>query len=344
MHNYYTYLYNETVFDLLDARSAARARRWCSPARPPPAASSSRCTGAATATATFESMAESLRGGLSLGLSRLRLLEPRHRRLRAAPRRRDVYKRWCAFGLLSSHSRLHGNQLATGCPGPSTSEAVDVLRFFTRLKLPAHALPVRTRPARRTRDGVPMMRAMLLEFPDDPACATLDRQYMLGDALLVAPVFREDGEVEYYLPAGRWTHLLTGEEVAGGGWQRERHGFLSLPLYVREGTLLAMGGHDERPDGDHTDGVELQLHALGVGKEARATVRDLRGAPALRASVTRRGRRLLVSLRGNARGCRLLLHGVGALSGSSAGIEVRSTERGVRLEIPAGREEVQVDL
>ena len=55
-----------------------------------------------------------------------------------------------------------------------------------------------------------MMRAMLLEFPDDPACDYLDRQYMLGDALLVAPIFTPDGMVDYYLPAGRWTNFLTG--------------------------------------------------------------------------------------------------------------------------------------
>lgn len=69
--------------------------------------------------------------------------------------------------------------------------------------------------------GLPMMRPMPMEFDGDRACEDLDRQYMLGDGLLVAPVFREDGEVEYYLPAGRWTHLLSGE-VAGGAWRR-RH-------------------------------------------------------------------------------------------------------------------------
>ena len=74
------------------------------------------------------------------------------------------------------------------------------------------------------------MRPMLLEFPDDPAVTHLDRQYMLGD-LLVAPVFTATGEVDFYLPAGRWTRLLTGEVVEGPGWVRETHGFASVPLY-----------------------------------------------------------------------------------------------------------------
>jgi alpha-D-xyloside xylohydrolase len=82
--------------------------------------------------------------------------------------------------------------------------------------------------------GIPVLRAMFLEFPDDPACAYLDRQYMLGPDLLVAPVFSEDGEVSYYLPEGEWIRILTNETVKGGSWRKEKHGFLSLPLLVRE--------------------------------------------------------------------------------------------------------------
>jgi len=75
-----------------------------------------------------------------------------------------------------------------------------------------------------------MMRAMLLEFPDDPSCDQLDRQYILGGSLLVAPVLSEAGWVAYYLPAGAWTHLLTGEVRSGGHWCREQHGFSACAL------------------------------------------------------------------------------------------------------------------
>jgi alpha-D-xyloside xylohydrolase len=82
---------------------------------------------------------------------------------------------------------------------------------------------------------------MFLEFPDDPACAYLDRQYMLGPDLLVAPVFSEDGEVTYYLPEGGWKHYLTNETVRGGCWRTEKHGYLSLPLLVRHGGNFSLG-------------------------------------------------------------------------------------------------------
>ena len=91
-------------------------------------------------------------------------------------------------------------------------EAVDVLRHFTRLKnrlmpyLYGAAVTAHVR-------GVPVMRAMPLAFPEDRGCDTLDRQYMLGDSLLVAPVLSSDGVVDYYLPAGRWTNLLNGNVI-----------------------------------------------------------------------------------------------------------------------------------
>ena len=82
--------------------------------------------------------------------------------------------------------------------------------------------------------GIPVMRAMMLEFPEDPACAYLDRQYMLGPDVLAAPVFTPSGEAEYWLPAGTWVHLLDGRRETGGKWMRETCGFLTMPLWKRE--------------------------------------------------------------------------------------------------------------
>ena len=149
-----------------------------------------------------------------------------------------IYKRWTAFGLLSSHSRLHGSG-SYRIPWAYDEEACDVLRLFTKLK--CRLMPYLWQAALEAhREGVPMMRAMVLEFPEDPACETLDRQYLLGGSLLVAPIFTEDGIVDYYLPAGRWTNFLTGKVQEGPGWRREQHGFLSLPLMVRPNSVIAL--------------------------------------------------------------------------------------------------------
>ena len=114
-----------------------------------------------------------------------------------------------------------------------------------------------------------MMRAMALEFPGDPGCTYLDRQYMLGDDLLVAPVLTASGEVQYYVPAGTWTNFLTGERVTGPGWVTETHGFLSLPLLVRPGAVIPVGAVDDRPEYDYADGVTLRLYEIPDG--ARVT-------------------------------------------------------------------------
>lgn len=103
--------------------------------------------------------------------------------------------------------------------------------------------------------GIPLLRPMALEFPDDPAVAYLDRPYTLGPSLLVAPVMSASGEVEFYLPDGEWTSLLSGEHVAGGRWRRESHGFETLPLYVRPGAVLTWGAREDRPDYDYLDGA-----------------------------------------------------------------------------------------
>ena len=127
---------------------------------------------------------------------------------------------------------------------------------------------------------------MMLEFPDDPACDMLDRQYMLGDSLLVAPIFRKDGEVQYYLPDGTWTSLLDGGKVEGDHWQTEIHDFMSLPLMVRPGTVLPLGAHDDRPDYDYLDGVELHVYQLADGESETVEIPDTKGNVAATFTVT----------------------------------------------------------
>ena len=163
-----------------------------------------------------------------------------------------------------------------------------MLRAFTKLKcrLMPYLYGVAAQAAAR---GLPMMRAMLLEFPDDPACEALDRQYMLGPSLLVAPVFSEDGDVSFYLPDGKWTHVLTGEIVEGGRWRREKHDFMSLPLYARPNSLIAWGGRDDRPDYDFADGAVFAAYGLDDGAEASASIPNAVGEEAFRLTVRRDG-------------------------------------------------------
>ncbi|MFD1147540.1 alpha-xylosidase [Saccharothrix hoggarensis] len=261
MHNYYTHLYNQTVFEVLrkrrgDGDAVVFARSATAGSQQFPVHWGGDCE------ATYESMAESLRGGLSLGLSGFGFWSHDIGGFEGTPSA-ALFKRWIAFGLLSSHSRLHGSS-SYRVPWLFDEESVDVLRRFTKLKL--SLMPYLDRAARQASgEGVPVMRAMVVEFPDDPGCAHLERQYMLGDDLLVAPVFSDEGDVSYYVPDGTWTHLLTGETVEGPRWVRDRCDFLTAPVLVRPNTILPVGAVDDRPDYDYADGVTLHVYELADG-------------------------------------------------------------------------------
>jgi alpha-D-xyloside xylohydrolase len=315
MHNFYSYLYNKTVFDVLEAErgigeAVVFARSGTAGSQRFPVHWGGDCY------SSFESMAESLRGGLSLGLSGFGFWSHDIGGFEGTPPA-EVYKRWIAFGLFSSHSRLHGSS-SYRVPWQFDEEAVEVLRCFTRLKcrlmptLFAHACEA-------VRTGIPMMRAMLLEFPDDPACDTLDRQYMLGDRLLVAPVFSSDGTVDFYVPEGRWTDFLSGEEIEGPRWVRQTHGYLSLPLLVRPNSVLAVGSREDRPDYDYKDGVILHVYALEDGREATTIIPTLSGETAMTVHVRREGPQIYVEAPDAPPIWRLLLAGIPKVDGIEGG-------------------------
>ncbi|CCZ63345.1 alpha-xylosidase [Hungatella hathewayi] len=283
MHNYYTYLYNQAVFQLLErergtGEAVLFARSATVGGQQFPAHWGGDCS------ATYPSMAETIRSGLSLACAGFGFWSHDISGFEnTAPA--DIYKRWCQFGLLSSHSRLHGSS-SYRVPWLFDDEACDVLRKFVKLK--CALMPYLYRQAVKAHEeGIPMMRPMFVEFPEDRACEPLDKQYMLGDSLLVAPVFKESGEVEYYLPEGVWVNLLTGTTVKGGRWQKETHDYFSLPLMVRPGSIVAVGQESSRPDYDFADGVRFLLWLPEEGMTAETGVTDLNGNVVMTVSAGR---------------------------------------------------------
>ncbi len=256
MHNYYTYLYNQAVYEVLEQKRGKKeavlfARSATVGGQKFPVHWGGDCW------SDYGSMAESLRGGLSLTSSGFGYWSHDMGGFESTSTP-DVYKRWAAFGLLSTHSRLHGST-SYRVPWVYDQEAVDVVRYFTQLKL--ELVPyLYSSAAETSRTGIPMMRSMALEFPEDRNCGYLDRQYMLGDSFLVAPIFNGEGMAEYYLPlpepdgeraaehrAARegvaqtgadWVNYFTGEKAKGGQWRAEHHGYLSVPLWVRAGSVI----------------------------------------------------------------------------------------------------------
>ena len=255
MHNYYTYLYNKTVFEALqEAKGMNNA-----------------CLFARSATAggpqfpvhwggdcfsNYESMWETLRGGLSLCLSGFE-----------ATGTPDLYKRWTAFGLMSTHSRYHGNS-SYRVPWNFDEESCDVSRHFVNLK--GKLMPYLFSNAVKTHQtGVPMMRAMVVDYSYDRNALTVDTQYMLGDTLLVAPVFSEDGMCSFYLPTGGiWTDIQTGEQLEGGNWYTKKYDYFGMPLYAKPNSIIPYGNFGKTVEYDYVDGMKLVVYGLEDGKTA----------------------------------------------------------------------------
>ena len=297
MHNYYTFLYNKAVFDLLvRERGVGEAVLFARSATAGGQQFPVHWGG--DSTATFASMRESLRGGLSLASSGFAFWSHDIGGFEQTASA-DVYKRWCAFGLLSTHSRLHGSQ-SYRVPWLFDDEACDVLRYFTKLK--CTLMPyLYGQAVRAAEEGRPVMRPMFLAFPKDLAAMVLDKQYMLGDTLLVAPVFKESGDVDYYLPEGTWINVQTGEAECGGRYMHKNMNYFEIPLMAAPNSILAVGNRDDVPDYDYADGVTLYLTDFADGASAAAFVPDTVGRKVLKVSAVRSGNEIRVNVRGEGR-------------------------------------------
>jgi alpha-D-xyloside xylohydrolase len=167
---------------------------------------------------------------------------------------------------------------------------------------------------------------------------------MLGDSLLVAPVFTEEGTVDYYLPAGRWTNLLSGQVQEGPAWRHEKHGFLSLPLMVRPGTVLPLGAVDDRPDYDYADGVTFRVYELSDGVEHTCAVSTAEGAEAMRISIQRTGQQVTARLSGDASSrWQLQFAGVNTAT-ASGGTRTSLDPLGIILQPPDGSRQIEFEL
>lgn len=212
MHNRYTQLYNQAVFEAIEetygkGNACLYARSATVGGQQQPVHWGGDCE------STFNGMAQSLRAGLSLTSSGFGFWSHDIGGFEGAFPDPAVYKRWVAFGMLGSHSRLHGSTVyrvpwlfdeedeKNGVALVPGQTAVDVVREFTKLKL--ELMPYVYQLGLQPHvNGTPVMRSMFVEFPDDPACRTLDRQYMFGPSMLVAPVFTYSGEVSYRFRCG----------------------------------------------------------------------------------------------------------------------------------------------
>lgn len=297
MHNFYTYLYNECVFNVLkdyygENKACLFARSATAGGQKFPVHWGGDCSG------NYNSMAEVVRGCLSLCISGFGYTSHDMAGFEATATA-DIYKRWAAFGMFSSHSRLHGNQ-SYRVPWlfDDDSKAPDscsnTLKFFANLK--GRLMPYIWAQAIKTHEtGVPVMRAMVIDYANDPTCLTLDRQYMFGDNILAAPILNDESMALYYVPEGRWTDIITGKVLEGGKWYNHKCSYLEMPALAKPNSMIVYGDFKKDIEYDYLDNSEIVIYELEDGKSASASVYDIEANKVFEITAARKGSKIELS-------------------------------------------------
>ncbi len=233
MHNLYPLYYNRVTFEVTQEVKGAGVvwsrSGWAGSQRYPTCWSGDPAC-------NWNSLAFTLRGGLSLGMSGVPFWSHDVGGYRGHPSEK-LYIRWMQFGMLCSHTRCHGESQRE--PWFFGDRALDIFRQYARLRYQLFPyIYACAHEANRT--GMPVLRALPLAFPDDPNCYDKDLQYMFGSWLLVAPIFDESDQRSVYLPPGLWVDYWSGGIFEGPKNLNVRAPLDRLPLFVRGGAVIPM--------------------------------------------------------------------------------------------------------
>lgn len=230
-HNVYTVRYDKAVYEITKATTGEgiiwSRSAWAGSQRYP-------LHWGGDAANTNEAMLSTLKGGLSFGLSGFSFWSHDIGGfVQSCPE--GLYRRWLPFGMFTSHSRVHGAPPTE--PWLYNKDFVDYFRKVAEMKY--KLMPYIVEEAKAcTEKGLPMMRALLVEFPDDPGAWMIEDQYMFGSQILVAPMFEEGNSRTVYLPGkSKWVDYQTGK-VYNSGWNEVQVGSVPIVLMVRKGTKL----------------------------------------------------------------------------------------------------------
>jgi alpha-D-xyloside xylohydrolase len=229
-HNLYPLRYNKAVADITQkvngetiiwARSA-----WAGSQRYP-------LHWGGDAANTNSAMAAELRGGLSFGLSGFSFWSHDIGGF-VNKKPEDLYRRWLPFGMLSSHTRSHGapptEPWGYGEDFMNAFRLADNMRYELMPYIYAQAKDCCER-------GLPMVRALFVEYPNDPGSWLVDDEYLFGADMLVAPLFEKVTSRNVYLPPGDWIDYQTGKTYSGG-WHSIEAGKIPVVVLVRDGAVI----------------------------------------------------------------------------------------------------------
>ncbi len=337
IHNLYPLLYNAAVFEV-GAEERGRGLVWARSGT----AGSQRfpvCWSGDPAS-DWDSLAATVRGGLSAGMSGLPLWSHDIGGYRGRPDP-ELYVRWAQFGLFSSHSRMHGDSPRE--PWLFGAEALAIVRKSAELRYRLFPY-IRSAALEASATGLPVLRALPLVFPDDQSAAGWDHEYMFGPSLLVAPVIRpiEDLRGEFggqgqvprmpvYLPDGEWIDYWTGRRYRGPSAVMASARLARMPLFVRAGAVIPMMKKTRRIPEGRVDPLELEVYPDPDGPRV-SDLWEEEGLTVFRLEPTPRGECLL-SWRGRKARSLIIRGGPGTALRTAA---IQGGRRPARLPIRSG--------
>ena len=252
-HNLYPLRYNKALWEVIKREKNGEGVIWARSAW----AGSQRYPlhwGGDAAT-TNTGMLGDLRGGLSFGLSGFSFWS--HDMggfVTASPE--DIYRRWLPFGFLSSHTRAHGAPPTE--PWLISESFTEAFRQSAEMKY--KLMPYVYAQAKDcTERGLPMVRALLIEFPDDPGAWLVEDEYMFGSQILVAPLLESGSSRMCYLPRGKWIDYQSGR-IYEGGYQEIEVGQIPAVILVRDGSLIPHVPVAQRTDKIEWDKLEWKAY------------------------------------------------------------------------------------
>ena len=258
-HNLYPLRYNKALWEVVEKNHPGEGIIWARSAW----AGSQRYAlhwGGDAATNNIGLLGD-LRGGLSFGLSGFSFWS--HDMggfVTASPE--DIYRRWLPFGFLSSHTRAHG--------APPTEPWL-ISESFTKAFRECAEMKYRLMPYvyAQAKDcserGLPMVRALLVEFPQDKGAWLVEDEYMFGSQMLVAPLMESGNSRDVYLPKGKWIDYQSGR-VYEGGYQTIEAGKIPAVILVKDGSLIPHAPLAQRTDQIDWSKIELREYKADAAK------------------------------------------------------------------------------
>lgn len=216
--------------------------------------------------ASFGSLYGAIKRGLSFGMSGFGYCNI------DIPHTNDdnLFLRWLQVATLVPHFRI-STSTKYECITDKKPEILSSINLLLKMR-EGLAPYLFSAAAEASINGTPVMRTMSLEFPNDPAMLPLDRQFMLGQSIMVAPILSENGFVSYYVPAGCWTNLLTREKIIGPVFRKETFAKDLLPVLVRPGSIITTATPDSAGSVNFTNNVTFTVFELSEGIVAAAEI------------------------------------------------------------------------